>query len=61
MPSVSRAEHGYAGMSSTPKGRAKLRAEGRKPMPAKVAKEFLRADKGRAIGRLAEHVTRSRS
>lgn len=27
-------------MSATPKGRAALKASGRKPMPVKVAKEF---------------------
>lgn len=35
------------GMSSTPKGRAQLRAEGKKPAPANVAAEFLHADKGK--------------
>ena len=56
MPSESQAQHGYAGMSSTAAGRRKLRAEGKKPMPEKVAKEYLHADKGRKIGALAKHV-----
>ena len=47
MPSKSGAEHGYMGMSSTPAGRKKLEAEGKKPVPEAVAKEFLYADKGR--------------
>ena len=47
MPSVSGAQHRFFGMASTPAGRAKMRAEGRKPPPASVAKEFLKADKGR--------------
>jgi hypothetical protein len=34
------------GASSTPEGRKKLRASGKKPAPVKVAKEFLEADKG---------------
>jgi hypothetical protein len=56
MPSQSQAQHGYAGMSSTAAGRRKLRAEGKKPMPDSVAKEYLQADKGRKIGKLARHV-----
>lgn len=56
MPSLSRAAHGFAGMSSTPKGRAILKAEGKKPMPGKVAKDYLRADKGRDISKLPRHV-----
>ena len=43
-------------MSQTAAGRAKLRAHGKKPMPASVAKEYLHADKGRKIGKLARHV-----
>jgi hypothetical protein len=37
-------------MASTPAGRAKLSAEGKKPPPLKVANEFLKADKGRHFG-----------
>jgi len=33
-----------------------LRAEGKKPMPEKVAEEYLHADKGRKISSLAKHV-----
>lgn len=58
MPSESQAQHGFAGMSSTAAGRRRLRAEGKKPMPADVAKEYLHADKGRKIGKLARHVSK---
>jgi hypothetical protein len=44
MPSLSKKQHGFAAMSSNPKGRAKLMAEGKKPMPMKVGKEYLQAD-----------------
>jgi hypothetical protein len=43
-------------MSRTAAGRAKLRAHGKKPMPVDVANEYLKADKGRKIGKLAKHV-----
>ncbi len=56
MPSESQAQHGFAAMSRTAAGRAKLRAHGKKPMPEKVASEYMAADKGRKIGRLAKHV-----
>lgn len=56
MPSESQSQHGYAGMSSTAAGRRKLRAEGKKPMPASVAQDYLHADKGRKISKLAKHV-----
>ena len=56
MPSESQAQHGFAGMSSTAAGRRRLRAEGKKPMPMGVAKEFLHADKGRKISKMAKHV-----
>lgn len=56
MPSVSQAQHGFAAMSRTAAGRAKLRAHGKKPMPEKAANDYLAADKGRKIGQLAKHV-----
>lgn len=56
MPSVSQAQHGFAGMSKTAAGRRKLRAHGKEPMPEKVANEYLKADTGRKIGKLAKHV-----
>ncbi len=56
MPSVSRAQHGFAAMSSTAAGRRKLRAHGKTPMPMATAKDYLAADKGRSIGKLAKHV-----
>lgn len=54
MPSTSRAQHGYAAMSSTPEGRAKLKAEGRAPMPLKIARDYLKADKGRNLSKLPQ-------
>ena len=56
MPSVSQAQAGFMAMSRTAAGRAKLKAHGKKPAPASVAKEFQQADKGRKIGKLAHHV-----
>ena len=56
MPSESQAQHGFAAMSTTSFGRARLRAHGKKPMPAAVAQEYMHADKGRKIGKLAKHV-----
>ena len=47
MPSTSGKQHRYFGMASTPTGRAKLQSEGKKVPPLAVAKEFLRADRGR--------------
>lgn len=47
MPSASGAQHRFFGMASTAAGRAKMRAEGKKVPPLSVAKEFLKADKGR--------------
>jgi hypothetical protein len=56
MASESQAQHGFAGLSMTAAGRRKLRASGKKPMPQNVAREYLHADKGRKISRLAKHV-----
>jgi hypothetical protein len=42
MPAKSSKQQRFAAMSASPKGRAKLKAEGRKPMPVKVAREFRR-------------------
>jgi hypothetical protein len=42
-------------LSRTAAGRAKLRASGKKPAPAGVADDFMQADKGRKIGKLARH------
>lgn len=47
MPSSTAAQHGLMGLASTAAGQAKLRKEGKKPPPMSVAKEFLRADKGK--------------
>lgn len=51
MPSVSGKQRRYFAMASSPEGRAKLQAEGKKPPPASVAKEYVKADKGRHFGR----------
>lgn len=56
MPSVSQAQHGFAAMSRTAKGRAQLKAHGKEPMPVKAANDYMQADKGRKIGKLAKHV-----
>lgn len=58
MPSESRAQHGFAAMSRTAAGRAKLRAHGKTPMPVKVANEYMHSDRGRKIGKLAHHVSK---
>lgn len=47
MPSTSGAQHRFMAMASTMKGRAKLKAEGKKVPPAAVATEFRHADAGR--------------
>ena len=47
MPSVSKAQHAFMAMSRTAKGRAALRASGKKPAPASVGKEFTAADRGK--------------
>lgn len=46
MPSSSSKQHGFMAMSRSTKGRAKLRASGKKPAPAGVADEFMKADTG---------------
>lgn len=55
MPSVSQAQNRYMHMAASAKGRKKLAAEGHKSPPVSVAKEFVQADSGRKIGRLAQH------
>jgi hypothetical protein len=55
MPSTSQAQHGFMAMSRTAAGRRKLRAHGKKPAPASVADDYMKADKGRKIGKLARH------
>ena len=42
MPAKSEKQRRFAAMSATAKGRKKLKAKGRKPMPVKVAKEYRR-------------------
>jgi hypothetical protein len=43
-------------MSRTAAGRRKLKTHGKKPAPVDVANEFMNADAGRKIGKLARHV-----
>lgn len=52
MPSKNRAQHGLMAMASSASGRRKLEAEGKKPLPEGVAKEYLRADRGRRFPRV---------
>ena len=40
MPAKSEKQRKYAAMSATKKGRAKLAASGKKPMPVKTAKKY---------------------
>ena len=56
MPVESQAQAGFMAMSRTAKGRAALRAHGKKPAPANVAEDFLKASKGMKFGKLAKHV-----
>ena len=51
MPSTSGKQHRYMAMASTPEGRAKLKAEGKKPPPQDVALEFRHADKGKKFSK----------
>jgi len=53
MPAVSSAQRGFAGMSKTAAGRAKLRAHGKTPMPKDVADEYART-KGKLPERAAK-------
>ena len=59
MPSVSQAQHGFMAMSKSAKGRAMLRAHGKKPAPGSVAEDFMKADTGHKISKLAKHVRKS--
>jgi hypothetical protein len=47
-------------MSRTAAGRRKLKAHGKKPADVGTANEYMNADKGRAIGKLAKHVKAKR-
>ena len=55
MPSKNIHQHAFAAMSSTPEGRAKLKASGKKPMPTNVANEYMQADKGRHFSKAKKH------
>lgn len=60
MPSTSQAQHGFMAMSRSSQGRAILRRHGKTPAPVSVANEYMQADKGRKIGKLAQHVIRKK-
>jgi len=60
MPSVSQAQNRLMHMASSAKGRAKLKAEGKEAPSKAVANEFLAADHGRKIGKLAQHVRKGK-
>lgn len=47
MPSTSRKQHNFMLMSQSRRGRARLRAMGRKPADMATAKEFTAADKAK--------------
>ena len=47
VPSANIHQHAFMAMSRSAKGRAQLKAHGKKPAPAGVANEFLKADKGK--------------
>lgn len=47
MPSSSGKQHRFMAMAQSPAGRAKLKSEGVKVPPASVAREYVKADKGR--------------
>lgn len=47
MPSTSLKQHSFMAMARSAKGRAALRASGKKPPPVAVGKEFTEADRGR--------------
>jgi len=55
MPSVSQAQHGFMAMSRTSKGRKMLKEHGKEPAPAGVANDYMKADTGKKIGKLAKH------
>ena len=56
MPSKSKSEARFAAMSSSPEGRKALAGYGKKPMPVKVAKEFVSADNKAGREKLPERV-----
>lgn len=47
MPPKSKAQRRFAGMSSTAKGRRKLRQSGKEPMPKDVAKDYRKKPKNK--------------
>lgn len=47
MPSTSKKQHAFMAMSRSPEGRKKLEEHGKKPAPAGVANEFMKADTGK--------------
>lgn len=59
MPSTSGPQHRFMAMASTAKGRAKLKAEGRKVPPQSVAADFRHADKGKHFGPMRRKARKS--
>ena len=51
MPSKSSKQHNLMQMSLSPEGRKALRGYGKTPVPKKVAKEFVKADKAKHKGK----------
>lgn len=47
-------------LSRTAKGRAELKAHGKKPAPAGVAADYQAADKGRSMKNLPRHVRKKK-
>lgn len=58
MPVVSDAQRGFMAMSKTAHGRAILKKHGKKPAPASVADEYLKASKGKT--NLPKHVLKKK-
>jgi hypothetical protein len=57
MPATSKAQAGFAAMSRSAKGRAALKASGKTPMPADVAKDYM-PQKGQKISSLPRYARR---
>lgn len=49
MPSKTKKQHNFMAMASTPEGRAKLADKGIDLPPVSVAREFVKADKGKRL------------
>jgi len=51
MPSVSKKQHGLMGICSNPMGRQHMKMSGKPCPPLSVAKEFVKADKGKKFSK----------